>query len=132
MDQNNNNKMMYTPVFIRTERVLTNTHVYVWNKNRENTTSYYLINAFSRSIEYFIIIYKDLDSPGVCLSLVTGAAWVRFPASACGRLVVAHPRSMVFSGFSGFPHHDRPQYANIRAVENASLSSIALCVIEVK
>ena len=41
------------------------------------------------------------------------------PVSACGRLVVAHPRSIVFSGFF---HHVWPQNANIRAFENAAVS----------
>ena len=38
-------------------------------------------------------------------SLATAAIRDRIPVSACGRVVVARPRSVVFPGFSGFLHH---------------------------
>ena len=38
-------------------------------------------------------------------SRATAATQDRIPLSACGRVVVARPRSVVFPGFSGFLHH---------------------------
>lgn len=68
-------------------------------------------------------LYRGLDTTGVCLLFVTTAAWVWFPASTCGRVVVAYPRSEVFSGFSG-----RPQNANISAFKNTSISLVEFSV----
>ena len=56
-------------------------------------------------------------------SLAIAATQDRIPMSACGRVVVARPRSVVFTGFSGFLHQVGPQNANIHAFENESISS---------
>ena len=40
------------------------------------------------------IRFKGLDRMGLKLSFVATVAWVQFPASTCGRAMVARPRSM--------------------------------------
>ena len=68
-----------------------------------------------------------MNSAWVKPSLVTAAHQVQTPVSACGKAVVARPRSVVFPGFSSFLHH-KSTNANIRAFENAFISFMSfLC-----
>ena len=54
--------------------------------------------------------------------------WIRFPAQACGWVMVAHPRLVVFFGYSNFLHNVWPTNANIWALENAFISLLSfLC-----
>ena len=62
---------------------------------------------------------------GVKPSLLTAATRDRFPSSACGRVTVAHLMLGVFSGYSSFFQHVRPQNANIRAFENLLIISMS-------
>ena len=76
-------------------------------------------------------IFGGLDSAAVKPTLVTTEVRARSLGSACDRVVLARPRSVIFSGLSDFLHHVRPQNANIRAFENAFISSMSFSVIEV-
>lgn len=60
--------------------------------------------------------YKDLDSTGLCPSLVTAAILVQF--FICERKVVTHQRLLIFCGF----------YASICTLETVSVGSVEFSV----
>ena len=59
------------------------------------------INSMRLCSQLTCYLSKDLNSVGVTHSLVSAAARDRFAVSACGRVVVARPRSVVSPGYFG-------------------------------
>ena len=88
----------------------------------------YIVSTKMYQIASVKALDRRLDSAGVKPSLVSTVAPDRFPVVACGRIVVASPRLVFFSGYSSFLHHIRPQNTNICAFENVFISPMSfLC-----
>ena len=60
-------------------------------------------SKFLGLVSVFLFVFFIL--PGSAGGLDSVAVWVQIWVRACGRVVVAHPGSVVFPGFSSFLHH---------------------------
>ena len=87
-----------------------------------------IMTKYCRSILMSIhkyIKFKSLDRIGLKFSFVTAVAWIRFPASTCGRAAVARPRSVFPPGTPGSPtSKDLRTPTGILAFENTSIRSM--------
>lgn len=78
------------------------------NKSPEN-----LLDGVTDNIDKYM--ENGQDNAGLCLSFVIAGIGDRFQSSECGRVVV-------FSIFSSFLYHVKPQNANNHALEIVSMS----------
>ena len=71
-----------------------------------------ILTVISQKMEQSVLIVAGAwIGQWLAHSLATTVIQDRIPVSACGRVVVARPRSVVFPRFSGFLHHVWPQNA---------------------